>query len=113
MRRLTFYDNMKTYFYPDGSEAPPDRVLGMYPMVGIPEVKVVIETDVTGTIFYTQPKPLLTLADEYDLNPEKFVTDNDLLKAIEDILNAPQPEHEPSAEERIASALEFQNLMSL
>ena len=32
---------------------------------------------------------------------------------IEEIVNTPAPEPEPSAEERIASALEYQNLMSM
>ena len=39
--------------------------------------------------------------------------DKDIREKIEEIVNTPAPEPEPSAEERIASALEFQNLTSL
>ena len=39
--------------------------------------------------------------------------DTDALAAMDAKVNAPAQDSEPSAEERIAAALEFQNLMSL
>ena len=45
-------------------------------------------------------------------NVDKALTEAEAIAKIEEIINT-EPEVEPSAEERIASALEYQNLMSM
>lgn len=113
MKKLTIYDNTKTYYYPSMEMATPERVSNDYSIVNITELKPVIETDTTGIMFYTSPEPLNMMAGRLDLKPEDYSTDEELLLAMEEVLNAPQPEPEPSAEERIAAAMEYQNLMSV
>lgn len=114
MRKLTIYDNTKTYYYPSREEATPERVSVDFPIVNATDLKLVIETDPDdGIMFYTAPEPINNMARGMGLNPADYSTDEELLQAMEDILNAPQPEPEPSAEERIAAAMEYQNLMSI
>lgn len=111
MIKLVFYNNTKTYVYQTSHMATPERVAEEYPIVNLPDLKCVIGTDKTETMFYTVPEPLLVMASRLGVNPEDYTTDEELLQALEDISNAPQPEPEPSAEERIAAAMEYQSMM--
>ena len=72
--------------------------------------KHVIETDEAGQVCFAIEN-LSAMRSRYNI--DKTLSDEEAVQAIQDILNAPEPEAEPSAEERIASALEFQNMMSL
>ena len=38
---------------------------------------------------------------------------NEAIAKIEELRNTPQPEPEPTAQERIAAALEFQNILNM
>ncbi len=82
------------------------------PWAANPNIKVIIGGGaINGTVFM-----------EFDATVEFYkkqgaaimdgMTDGEILAAIEDFEDHP-PVGEPSAEERIASAMEFQNLMSL
>ena len=44
---------------------------------------------------------------------DSSLTEDEAIAKIEEIINTPAPEAEPTAEERIASALEFQNMINL
>lgn len=44
---------------------------------------------------------------------DKSLSEDEALRKIEEIINTPAPEPEPSAEERMAAAMEFQNMMML
>lgn len=113
MIKLEIYDNTKTYFYPNMTTATPEEVSAQYAIVNVPNLKTVIQTDKAGIMFYTSPEPIHILADRYGVDMKSYETDKEVLLAIEEILNAPQPEPEPSAEERIAAAMEYQNLLSM
>jgi hypothetical protein len=108
---LELFDRTKTYITPDGHVQTPEALGMMFSLVNVPDLKLVIQTDVTATYLYTTPEPLGTLAQRLGLDYTQYATDEDLLVAMEDILNAPQPVPEPTAEERIAAAMEYQNLM--
>lgn len=111
-RTLEIYNNQKTYFFPTMEEATPDRVGLEYAVVNS-DMTCVIETDASRVMFYTAPVPIGLMAERHGINPDSYYDDETLLTAIENKMNEPQPEPEPSAEERIASAMEFQNLMNL
>ncbi len=103
------YDNTKTYLSPIGEAFTPEEVSKRYAIVnhGLP---VIIETDSSRTVFggyglLSQYKNMYNIDDE--------LTDEEALAEIERIANLPAPEPAPSAEERIASALEFQNILAL
>lgn len=111
-RYLEVYNNEKTYLFPTMQPATPEIVALQYAVVNM-DMVCVIETDVSKIMFYSTPEPINLVAERHDINPSHYYDDETLLKAIENKMNEPQPEPEPSAEERIASAMEFQNLMSL
>jgi hypothetical protein len=46
-------------------------------------------------------------------NIDTALTEDEAIAAIETIINTPGPEPEPTAEERIAAAMEYQNLTTL
>lgn len=113
MKYITIYENTKTYLYPNMKTATPEEVGMEYSAVNIEGIKCVIETDESGIMFYTAPEPIQVMAGRIGADISGCVTDEERLQIISDILNAPAPESEPSAEERIAAALEYQNLLSM
>jgi hypothetical protein len=108
---LELFDRTKTYVTPDGNAQTPDALGMMFTIVNVPDIKLVIQTDITATYLYTSPEPLGTMAQRLGLDYTQYATDEELLVAMEDILNVPQAVPEPTAEERIAASLEYQNLM--
>jgi hypothetical protein len=46
-------------------------------------------------------------------NIDKSLSEDEAIAKIQEIVNTPPPEPEPSAEERMAAAMEFQNMMML
>lgn len=108
MKVLEIYDGKKVYMYPTGKLATAEVMLEKCP--AILTFKHVIETDEAGQVCFAIEN-LSAMRSRYDI--DKTLSDEEAVQAIQDILNAPEPEAEPSAEERIASALEFQNMMSL
>ncbi len=111
MRYLTIYDKSKVYFYPNMKTASYEDVANEYSVVAVQDMVCIIETDVSGTMFYTAPEPLVVAKGRHGIN--QSLSDVDAVKAIEEILNAPLPEADPTAEERIAAAMEYQNLLSM
>lgn len=108
MKVLEIYDGTKTYMYPNMALATPQVMMSNYP--AILTFKHVIETDEAGQVCFAIEN-LSAMRSRYNI--DKTLSDEEAVQAIQDILNAPELEAEPSAEERIASALEFQNMMSL
>ena len=108
MRILEFYTGEKTYMYPNGKLATPQQVLADFP--AILTFKHTIETDESGQVLFAVDN-FSAMRTRYEI--DKSLSDDDALLAIQEILNTPEPESEPSPEERIASALEFQNVMML
>lgn len=104
-----FYDNTKTYYSPIGEKYTPEVVSQLFYQVntGLP---VVIETDSShmifgGIAFLSQYRDL------YDIDVN--LSDEEALVEIERIANLPPEPATPTAEERIAAALEFQNILSM
>lgn len=108
MKRLEKWTGTKTYMYPNGELATPERINSDFP-AGL-HFAHVIETDEQGQVCFAFMN-LSAVRSQYEINPE--LSDEDAIIELETIINAPQPEPEPSAEERIAAAMEFQNLMLL
>ncbi len=110
---LEIYDKTKTYLYPNMTLATPENVATTYSVVNIPNLECIIETDESRIMFYTAPEPISVFKGRYNI--DSSVSTKDAIVAIEEILNAPQPEAKlaPTAEERIAAALEYQNLLSI
>ena len=94
--------------FPNGVLATPEKMLEKFPAV-LTFVHI-IETDEAGEVCFAVQN-LNAMRGFYGI--EKSLTEEEAITKIEEIINTPEPEPEPTAEERIASALEYQNLMSM
>lgn len=107
MKKLEKYVGDKTYMFPNGSLATPERMLEQFPAVLT--FTHIIETDEAGEVCFAVQN-LNAMRSLYAI--DKALTETEAIAKIEEIINT-EPEYEPSAEERIASALEYQNLMTM
>ena len=107
MKKLEKYTGNKTYMFPNGALATPKKMLEQFPAVLT--FSHIIETDEAGEVFFAVQN-LNAMRGIYNI--DSTLTEDEAITKIEEIINT-EPEYEPSAEERIASALEFQNMASL
>ena len=108
MIKLEKYDGTKTYMFPNGAIADPATVRAQYPAIEVfPHV-----IEVNGNVL----QAIMELSAMRGIhNIDENLPEADAISAIQTIINTPAPVVEPevSAEERIASALEFQNLLAI
>ena len=107
MKKVIKYDGTKTFMYPNGAIATPERVLQDFPAALT--FAHIIETDEAEEVCFAVQN-LSAMRGIYNI--DATLTEEEAIAAIQEVINA-EPEYEPSAEERIASALEYQNLMSM
>lgn len=100
---LEKYTGNKTYMFPNGTLATPETMLAQFPAVSV--FAHIIETDALGEVCYAVQN-LSALRTLYEI--DSALSEADAIAAIQDIRNAPPPEAEATAEERIAAALEYQ-----
>ena len=99
----------KTYMAPSGALYTPERIKQDFEAIDV--FPHVIQTDSSGEMCWGVYK-LSALRDQHDIPAE--LSEDEAIAALETILNTPQPvDTTPSAEERIAAALEYQNLVNL
>lgn len=108
MKKIEKYTGEKTYMFPNGAIATPDEMLRQFPAVL--EFVHIIETDEAGEVCFAVQN-LSAMRGFYGI--DSSLDEEQAIAAIQEIINAPAPEAVPSAEERIAAALEYQNLLSL
>ena len=94
--------------FPNGAIATKEAVLKQFP-AALSFVHFV-ETDENGEIMWAFQN-LSAMRTMYEI--DSSLSEEEALAKIEEIINTPPAEPEPSAEERMAAAMEFQNLMSL
>lgn len=109
MHILKIYDE-RTRMYPSGKVATKDTVYADYPAVKV--FTHVIETDENDEVIYAINN-LSALRTSYNI--DKSLSEQEAVQAIQDIMNTPREpvEVEPTAEERIAASLEYQNLLAM
>ncbi len=108
MKKIIKYDGTKTFMYPNGALATKERILQDFESALT--FTHIIETDEAEEVCFAVQN-LSAMRGIYNI--DKALTEEEAILAIQEIVNAPEPEPEVSAEERIASALEYQNLMSM
>ena len=107
MKKLEKYDGTKTYMFPNSTIATPAIIEQQFPAVKV--FTHVIETDENGQVcFAVQNLSALRTFHKID----STLSEADAMTAIETILNT-VPVQEVSAEERVAAALEYQNIASM
>ena len=108
MIKLIKYTGTQTFMFPSGRIATPEVISNEFPAVDVfPHV-----LQVSGNICQAVLE-IASLRENYGI--DDAISEDDAIKEIEVIMNQPDPETEtvPSAEERIAAALEYQNLMNM
>ena len=106
--KLEKYTGEKTYMFPNGALATPDVVKAKYSAVLT--FTHVVQTDEAGEVMFALQN-LNAMRTQYGV--DSALSEDEAIAAIEEIINTPETEAEPTAEERIAAALEYQNLMSM
>lgn len=108
MVKIEKYTGTKTYMYPNGAIAMPEKLKADFPAV---EAFVhIIETDEAGQVCFAVQN---LAAIRSQMGIDSSLSEEAAIAAIEELRNTPAPEPEVSAEERIAAALEYQNLTNL
>ena len=108
MIKLEFYTGEKDYVTPSGVLYNKEKVLEEFPAAL--SVPFVVETNSKGRVIFGM-SALDTLCSVYGIDDE--LSDEEAIAAIEEIRNAPAPDPEPTAEERIAAAQELIALNSM
>ena len=108
LKKIELYTGTKTYMFPNGALATPAVMQQQFPPItAFPHI---IETDENGEVCFAVEN-LSAMKSHYGI--DKTLSEAEAIAAIQAIVNAPPPEPEPTAEERIAAAMEFQNLMAM
>lgn len=105
MLKLEKFDGTKTYMFPNGEIATPERIRMQFPAVDVFPHVIEVNGDVCQAVM-----SLSALRSMHNIDAE--LSETDAIQAIETIINT-TPVYEPSPEERIAAAMEFQNLLAL
>ena len=108
MVKIEKFTGKKTYMYPNGAIATAETIKNDFPAVEA--FTHIIETDEAGQVCFAVQN---LAAVRSQMGIDSALTEDEAIAAIEEIRNAPIPEAEPTAEERIAAALEYQNLANM
>lgn len=108
MLKIEKYTGNKTYMFPNGDLATPEKVKEKFP--ACMAFAHIVETDEAGQVLFALQN---LAAVKSQMGIDASLGDNESIAKIEELRNAPVAEPEPSPEERIASALEFNNLLSM
>lgn len=113
MSRYAIWDKKSPIITPIGEVLTAEQWVARYPVAGIDTIKVVCAGgEINGAFFGTlgQMKEMYTKmgCDFTGCTEDQSILD--AIEAFEDVINTPSDE--PTAEERIASALEYQNLLA-
>jgi hypothetical protein len=102
------WDNVSSLILPNGEIVTKDNP-DFFRLVGQPPQAKLMLGLAGGTTFVANNLDLMRATHEIAAE----IPDTEAVQAIAAILNAPPPEPEPTAEERIAAALEYQNMLTL
>lgn len=113
MKRYAIWNKTDPIITPIGEVLSAEKWIERYPVAGVSTIKVVCAAgEVNGAFFGT----LGQMVQMYEANGCDFsacTTDEEKLEAIEAFEDAMNTQStEPTAEERIAAALEYQNMMA-
>lgn len=109
MKIIEKYTGEKTYMFPNGALATKAAVLEQFPAAL--DFVHVVETDEAGEVMWAFQN-LSAMRTMHNI--DRQLSESEAIAKLQEIINTePEVDTTPSAEERIASALEFQTMMSL
>ena len=106
MLKLQIFDGTTTYMFPNGEIATPEAIRKQFPAVDLFAHVLEINGHVLQAV-----SELDAMRSIYKI--DDTLSQQEALAALEEIRNSPIPAPEPNAEERIAAALEYQNLTNM
>ena len=114
MARYAIWDKKSPIITPVGEVLTPEQWIERYPVAGLDSITVICAAgEINGGCFGTLGQ-MKAMYENDGADFSECTTDQDVLDVIEAFEIAMNtPSDEPSAEERIAAAMEFQNLMNL
>lgn len=116
MKRYAIWDKVSPIIVPTGKVFTAEQWMEQYPVASIPSITVVCSAgEINGGFFGTLGQ-MKQMAEAQGCDFSDCTTNEEILEAIEafeDYLNTPKENTEPTAEERIAAALEYQVMASL
>ena len=108
MVKIEKFTGNKTYMYPNGAIATAETIKNDFPAVET--FTHIIETDEAGQVCFAVQN-LAAVGSQMGI--DSSLSEDKAIAKIEESRNTPPSEPDPSAEERIAAALEYQNLANL
>lgn len=109
MKVIEKYTGEKTYMFPNGAIATQEAVLQQFPAAL--EFAHIVETDEGHEVMFALQN-LSAMRSMYNI--DVTLTEDEAITAIQEIVNTPEPvSTEPTSEERIAAAMEYQVMASL
>ena len=114
MKRYAIWDKVSPVITPIGEVLSAEQWIQRYPVAGVPSITVVCAAgEINGGFFGTLGQ-MVQMYEAQGCDFSACTTNEEKLEAIEafeDAMNAPSTE--PTTDERIASALEYQVMSSL
>lgn len=107
MFKIEKYTGEKTYMYPTGAMATPEDIKKGHPAVEY--FTHIVETDEEGQVLFGIEN-LAAAKSRFGI--PKDISEEEAIKRIEEIRNAPQ-DLKPSLKEREVAALEFSNVLNM
>ena len=113
MKRYAIWNKQDTIITPIGEVLTAEQWIQRYPVAGVPTITVVCAAgEINGAFFGTLGQMVQTY-EGMGADFSACTTDEEKLGVIEAFENALKTaSEEPTAEERIAAALEYQNIMA-
>ncbi len=109
MKIIEKYTGEKTYMFPSGALATKEAVLEQFPAALT--FTHIVETDESGEVMWAFQN-LSAMRSMYEI--DRTLSEAEAIEEIQRIANTePEPPDESTPEERIAAALELQNILAL
>lgn len=114
-KRYQIWDKVSDIYTPVGEKVTPSEWISRYGWINAAGAVPVISAGIINGAFSGELNQMKEMCVRRGATFEEGLSNEQLLDAIEEFEDTPRPvvEAEPSAEERIAAALEYQNLLSL
>lgn len=113
MNRYAIWNKKDHIITPVGEVLTAEQWIEKYPVAGVESITVVCAAGEINGAFFGTLGQMVQMYKAYGADFSACETDEDkleVIEAFEDAMNAPSTE--PTSEERIAAALEYQNMMS-
>ncbi len=113
-KRYAIWNKQDPVITPIGEVLTAEQWKERYPVAGVPSIKVVCAAGEMNGAFFGTLGQMVDMYEKQGCDFSACVTDEDklsVIEAFEDEMN--QPDDTPSAEERIAAAMEYQVMATL